>query len=66
MEHPLTADVGCRNTAVQRRPAELLREVVPALLAHGIGELPAWSSSTRLLRKWTGPAVSTGSSSPAK
>jgi len=35
MEHPLTADVGCRNTLFNAR-AQSAAEVVPELLAHGV------------------------------
>ena len=38
MEHPLTADVGCRNTLFNAVP-QSAAEVVPALLAEGIRDL---------------------------
>ena len=36
MEHPLTADVGCRNTLFNAVP-QSAAEVVPALIARGVG-----------------------------
>ncbi|MDA0831728.1 MAG: DUF3656 domain-containing protein [Planctomycetota bacterium] len=37
MEHPLTADVGCRNTLFNATP-QSGAELVPTLLQHGIGD----------------------------
>jgi putative protease len=37
MEHPLTADVGCRNTLFNAVP-QSAAEVVPMLLARGVGQ----------------------------
>jgi putative protease len=38
MEHPLTADVGCRNTLFNAVP-QSAAEIVPTLCQHGVGQL---------------------------
>jgi putative protease len=59
VEHPLTADVGCRNTLFNATP-QSAAEVVPALRQHGVGHFrielldespPEIAAMTRLYRR---------------
>ena len=47
MEHPLTADVGCRNTLFNAQP-QSAAEVVPELLARGVREQREGTDDPRL------------------
>ncbi len=63
MEHPLKADVGCRNTLYNAVP-QTAAEYLPRLISKGVRHLRGWSSSTTSPPRRAARSSSTAMPSP--